>query len=51
VSIANTALAIHEHYKGRNHMRTKYSAKITADALDALGRADEASRTRTEYLS
>jgi len=34
---------------GDNHSWTKDSARITADALAALGRADEAAEVRARY--
>jgi hypothetical protein len=34
---------------GRDHPRTKANARITADALGALGRADEAKALRERY--
>jgi hypothetical protein len=34
---------------GRGH-RTKWSAHVTADALDALGRTDEAKALRTREM-
>jgi hypothetical protein len=43
------ALATHERLNGPNHTWTKDSARITADALDALGRADEAAALREKY--
>ncbi len=47
--IGETAVATHERINGPNHPWTKDSARITADALDALGRADEATALRTRY--
>ena len=41
-SVAQFALATHEATSGPNHAWTKDSACVTADALDALGRAEEA---------
>jgi hypothetical protein len=34
---------------GRDHAWTKGSARVTADALDALGRAEEAKALREKY--
>ena len=34
---------------GRDHAWTKDSARVTADALDALGRAEEATVLRERY--
>jgi tetratricopeptide (TPR) repeat protein len=44
-----TALAAHEKLLGQDHPWTKGSARVTADALDALGRADEAAALRACY--
>jgi hypothetical protein len=49
VTFAETALAIHEATSGPNHPWTKDSARVTADALDALGRSDEAAALRERY--
>ena len=43
------ALAIHEKALGPDDHWTKNSAQVTADALDALGRAEEGSALRTRY--
>jgi tetratricopeptide (TPR) repeat protein len=43
------ALAAHDKALGPNHSWTKDSVSITADALDALGRADEAAARREKY--
>lgn len=48
-AISETALAIHASMKGLDHPWTKDSARITADALDALGRSDEAAAVREKY--
>ena len=40
---------IHERASGPNHPWTRDSAAVTADALDALGRADEAAAVRARY--
>jgi hypothetical protein len=39
---AQSALATHEAAYSPNHPWTKDSARVTADALDALGRTEEA---------
>ena len=46
---AATALAIHAATIGPHHSWTKDSARVTADALDALGRAEEAAVLREKY--
>jgi tetratricopeptide (TPR) repeat protein len=46
---AATALAIHAAAIGPHHSWTKDSARVTTDALDALGRADEAAALREKY--
>jgi tetratricopeptide (TPR) repeat protein len=43
------ALATHEQVNGSNHPWTKDSARVTADALDALGRGVEAAAVREKY--
>ncbi|HMK78956.1 MAG TPA: tetratricopeptide repeat protein [Xanthobacteraceae bacterium] len=47
--LAQAALATHEAVNGPNHPWTKDSARVTADALDALGRAEEAKALREKY--
>jgi hypothetical protein len=42
LALCETALAAHEKVLGRNHTWTKDSARVTAEALAELGRADEA---------
>lgn len=49
LAFAETALAIHAASSGLNHPWTKDSARVTADALDALGRAEEAKAMRERY--
>jgi hypothetical protein len=49
LTIAQSALATHEAASGPNHSWTKDSASLTADALDALGRVDEANALRERY--
>jgi hypothetical protein len=43
------ALAAHERANGPNHLWTKDSAGVTAAALAALGRAEEAQALRKKY--
>jgi tetratricopeptide (TPR) repeat protein len=47
--VAQFALATHEAAHSPNHPWTKDSARLTADALDALGRTDEAKVLRERY--
>jgi hypothetical protein len=47
--LAEAALAIHARDNGPNHPWTRDSARVTADAIDALGRADEAAAVRARY--
>jgi Tetratricopeptide repeat len=47
--LAQTALSTHEAASGANNHWTKDSALVTADALTALGRADEATALRARY--
>jgi tetratricopeptide (TPR) repeat protein len=49
LAFGETALAAHEKMLGQDHPWTKDSASVTADALDALGRADEAAVLRARY--
>ena len=49
LNLAEAALAVHEAASGPNHPWTKDSARITADAFDALGRAGEATALRARY--
>jgi tetratricopeptide (TPR) repeat protein len=46
LTLAEAALAAHEKLLGLDDPRTKHSAIVTADALDALGRVDEAAALR-----
>lgn len=39
----------HERINGPNHIWIKDSARVTADALDALGRGEEAKALRARY--
>jgi hypothetical protein len=47
--LGETALAAHDKALGSNHTWTKYSARVTADALDALGRTEEAKVLTKKY--
>jgi hypothetical protein len=49
LTFGETALAGHEKVLGKNHRWTKDSAGTTADALAALGRADDALVLRNSY--
>jgi tetratricopeptide (TPR) repeat protein len=49
LALSKTALAAHDKVLGRDHAWTKDSARITADALDALGRSEEAKPLREKY--
>ena len=40
---------VHAATNGPSHKWTKNSATVTADALDALGRADEAAALRVRF--
>ena len=42
LALGGTALAAHDKLLGRHHAWTKESARVTADALDALVRTEEA---------
>jgi tetratricopeptide (TPR) repeat protein len=46
---AETALRANEKVLGPNHRWTKDTARVTAEALDALGRADQAAALRARY--
>ena len=48
-AFAERALAIYEKAVGPNNASSKDTARITADALDALGRTEEASALREKY--
>jgi hypothetical protein len=43
------AVAAHDKALGRDHAWTKESARVTADALDALGRTEDAKALREQY--
>jgi hypothetical protein len=47
--IGGIALAGHDKAFGLAHSWTRDAAHVTADALDALGRGDEAEALRTRY--
>ena len=49
VGLSAAALAAHDNALGRDHAWTKDSARVTADALDALGRTEEAKTLRERY--
>jgi hypothetical protein len=47
--MSKAALEVHEKKLGLDHRWTKDSAHTTANALDALGRAEEARALRAKY--
>jgi hypothetical protein len=47
--LAQHTLSNQDRMLGPNHPRTQYSASITAEALDTLGRTKEASALREKY--
>ena len=47
--LAEKALAVHRAVFGPNRDWTEDSARVTADALGALGRANEAAALRAQY--
>jgi hypothetical protein len=49
VTFSEAALAAHEKAFGKGHPWTKDSARVTADALDAQSRADEAAALRARH--
>jgi hypothetical protein len=49
LTLSETALAAHDTALGRGHAYFKDSARVTADALDALGRTEEAKALRERY--
>src|SRR5262249_2674824 len=49
LKLAETALAEHDKVLGPDHASTQDSAFVTADALDALGRTEEAKGLRERY--
>jgi tetratricopeptide (TPR) repeat protein len=48
-ALGKTALAAHDKVLGPGHRWTKDSARVTADALDVLGRTEEAKALRGRY--
>jgi tetratricopeptide (TPR) repeat protein len=49
LTLGESALNAHDKLLGRGHAWTKDSARVTADALDALGRTEEAKVLRERY--
>jgi hypothetical protein len=49
LALGETALAVHDKVLGRDHTWTKDSAGVTANAFDALGRAEQAKALRERY--
>ena len=49
LGLGQAALAAHDNALGSEHAWTRDSARVTAAALDALGRADEATAMRARY--
>jgi tetratricopeptide (TPR) repeat protein len=49
LALGQTALTAHDKALGRDHPWTKDSARVTADALDVLGRTEEAKALRERY--
>ena len=49
LALGETALAAADKALGPDHAWTKDSARVTADALDALGRTEEARALREKY--
>jgi tetratricopeptide (TPR) repeat protein len=49
LTLGETALTAHDKAIGPNHPWTKDSARVTADALDALGRTEQAKALRERY--
>jgi Tetratricopeptide repeat len=49
LALGETALALHDKVLGRDHTWTKDGARVTADALDALGRTEDAKTLRERY--
>jgi hypothetical protein len=47
--LGEAASATHQTALGENHPWTKDSARVTADALEAVGRAEEAAALRARY--
>jgi hypothetical protein len=49
LALGDTALAAHDKLLGRHHAWTRESARVTADALDAFGRTEDAKALRERY--
>jgi hypothetical protein len=49
LALGERALDYHDKALGRDHSWTKDSGHVTADALDALGRTEEAKALRERY--
>jgi Tetratricopeptide repeat len=49
LTLGQAAVAAHDKALGPNHPWTKDSARVPADALDALGRTEEAKALRERY--
>jgi tetratricopeptide (TPR) repeat protein len=49
LALGETALTAHDKVLGRDHAWTQDSARVTAEALDALGRIEEAKALRKRY--
>jgi hypothetical protein len=49
LALGESALTAHAKLLGLNHAWTKDSASVTADALDALGRTEDAKALRERY--
>jgi hypothetical protein len=49
LSLAETALATHEKILCPDHPWTKNSARVTAKALDTLGRGEKAAALRAKF--
>src|SRR6516225_11599748 len=49
LALSETALADHDKALGPNHPWTKDSARVNAQALDALGRGEDAAALRAHY--
>ena len=49
LALSETALASHDKALGPNNPWTKDSARVNAEALDALGRGEDAAALRAHY--
>jgi tetratricopeptide (TPR) repeat protein len=49
LAMGEIAVAAHDKVLGRDHAETRNSARVTADAFDALGRVEEATAMREKY--